>query len=113
VFASQGDRRIPPVRQFVINALTFNVALSRNQALIQLLRDLRWEVQEAALPGFERLKVTTFSLALPSFRPADELLLTAVRLSGVPAFIELIDTNAVHTLADGLRTQIEELMAAS
>jgi hypothetical protein len=110
VFAAPSDRRIPPVRQFVINALTFNVVLGRNPALVQLLKDLRWEVEEVALPGFEKLKVTAFRMALPSFRPQDELLLTAVRLSGVPAFIELIDTNALHHLADDLRNQLEALI---
>ncbi|MBZ5573917.1 MAG: hypothetical protein LAO09_18790, partial [Acidobacteriia bacterium] len=39
-----------------------------------------------------KLPMVIFNVQLTSFRPADDLLLTAVRLSGVPAFIELIDT---------------------
>jgi hypothetical protein len=52
--------------------------------------------------------MAVFNVALPSFRPADDLLLTAVRLSGVPAFIELIDTDALSSVEDPLRRQIEE-----
>jgi hypothetical protein len=57
--------------------------------------------------------MTVLSVPLPSFRPSDELLLTAVRISGVPAFIELIDINAVRSLEDPLRLRIEALAQES
>jgi hypothetical protein len=34
----------------------------------------------------------------------------ATRFSGISNFVELIDVNAVHTLADPLKPQIEELL---
>ena len=84
--------------------------LSRNAALVQLFKDLRWEVETVPLPGLERLQVVTFRIPVTSFRPADDLLLTAVRLSGVPSFIELIDTAALPQMADPLLAQIEALL---
>ena len=110
---SPADRRIPPVRQFVVNAFAFSVVLGRHPALAQLFHDLRWEIGNAPMPGVERFSVTTMSVPLPSFRPADDLLLTAVRLSGVPSFIELIDTEAVQHLGDSLRDQLEASMRES
>jgi hypothetical protein len=47
---------------------------------------------------------------LPSFRPADNLILMATRFSGVSNFVELIDVDVVNTLQDPLRSRIEELL---
>lgn len=105
-----GDRRSPAVRQFVANALMFQVVLNRNHAAAQLLKDLRWDIEVMSLPGLDRLPLVTFGFRLPSFRPPDDLLLTAVRLSGVPAFIELIEPEAVARIEDPLRRQIETLL---
>ena len=103
------DRQTQSVRQFVINALAFQVVLARNAGVSQLIDDLRYEISTQALPGLEKLPLAVFRIPLPSFRPSDELLLTATRLSGVPAFIELIDTEAVRKMEDPLRLKIEAL----
>jgi len=105
-----GEHRHQPIRQFVVNAMVFQVTLGRNPAVAQLLNDLRYEITYQALPGLEKLPMATIGVRVPSFRPPDDLLLTAIRLSGVPAFIELIDTGAVRSLEDPLRLQIEALM---
>lgn len=104
------DRRTAPVRQFVVNALAFQVTLGRSPGAVHLIKDLRYDIRTQALPGLEGLPFMTFGVQLPSFRPADDLLLTATRLSGVPAFIEVIDTDAVRCLEDPLRVQIQALL---
>lgn len=104
------DRRSPAVRQFVVNALAFQVTLGRSPGTAHVIKDLRYEIRTQALPGLEGLPLMTFGVPLPSFRPADDLLLTATRLSGVPAFIEVIDADAVRSLQDPLRIQIEALL---
>lgn len=108
-----GERRPQPVRQFVVNAMAFQVTLGRNPAVAQLLNDLRYEITFQALPGLGNLPLPTIGIRVPSFHPPDDLLLTAIRLSGVPAFIELIDTGAVRSLEDPLRQKIEALMEES
>ncbi|MBZ5619540.1 MAG: hypothetical protein LAQ69_12575 [Acidobacteriia bacterium] len=104
------DRRSSSVRQFVVNALAFQTTLGRSPGAAHLINDLRYEIRTQALPGLDGLPLMTLSVQLPSFRPADDLLLTATRLSGVPAFIELIDTGAVRSMEDPLRLQIEALL---
>jgi hypothetical protein len=104
-----GDRRVPPLRQFVVNALAFQVVLGRNPLVSQLFGDLRYEIEIAGLPGLEKLPLVNFSVPVPSFRPPDDLLLTATRLSGVPAFIELIEMEALNNIPDPLRLKIESL----
>lgn len=105
---ASGERRSESARNFVVNSLAFQLVLSRRALLTQLLKDLRYEITFEPLPGLGKLPMVVFNVALPSFRPADNLLLTAVRLSGVSAFIELIDTDALSSLEDPLRRQIEE-----
>ena len=104
------ERRSPPVRQFVVNALAFQITLGRSPGAAQLIQGLRYEIRTQALPGLEGLPLMTFSLPLPSFRPADDLLLTATRLSGVAAFIEVINPDAVCRLQDPLLLKIEALL---
>jgi hypothetical protein len=104
---SPGERRLDSVRNFVVNSIAFQLVLSRKALLMQLLKDLRYDITVQPLPGLGKLPMVIFNVQLASFRPADDLLLTAVRLSGVPAFIELIDTDALSNLEDPLRQQIE------
>jgi hypothetical protein len=106
-------RKSHQFRQFVVNALAFQVVLGRNPSVLQMLKDLRWEIGTSNLPGLESLPLLTFGIRLPSFRPADDLLDTAIRLSGVPAFIELIDREAVRRIEDPLMIQIESLFQES
>ncbi len=106
-----GESRGKAMQRFVVNALAFALVLERSASVGQLLGDLRYETGVQALPGLERLPMAVIGVPVPSFRPADDLLLTAVRLSGVPAFIELIDTETLGGIQDPLRQQIEALAA--
>jgi hypothetical protein len=57
-----------------------------------------------------KLPLVTITSCLPSFRPADDLILAATAFSGVPAFIELVDVDAVKSPKDTLKEKIEELL---
>jgi hypothetical protein len=107
--SSEGERRPLPVRQFIVSALAFQTVLSRSTAAASLLRDLRYSASTQSTPGWEAMPVSVLAIEIPSFRPPDELLLTATRLSGVPSFIELIQPEAIASFADPLRKQLEEL----
>ena len=106
-----GETRGKAMQRFVVNALAFQVVLGHSASVAQLLNDLRYETSVQALPGLERLPMAVIGVPVPSFRPADDLLLTAVRLSGVSAFIELIDTETLSGIQDPLRQQVEALAA--
>jgi hypothetical protein len=103
-----GERRAQAVRQFVVNALAFQVVLARTHGAATLLGDLRYGIQVESIPGLEKLPLVNLSVPIPSFRPSDELLLTATRLSGVPAFIELIDIEGMRGMQDPFRQRIED-----
>lgn len=108
--AGKEQRRSESVRQFVVNALVMQGVLAKFPSLVQLLTDLRYDVQAQRSPSLGELPLTTIRSCLPSFRPADSLILAATRLSGVSAFIEVIDLDAMPTLPDPLKLRIEEML---
>jgi hypothetical protein len=108
--SGKGERRPEHVRQFVVNALVTQLVITHTPGLGPLLTDLRYDVQAQTSPDLPHLPLTTITAGLPSFRPSDDLILTATNFSGVPAFIELIDVDALPHLQDPLRVRMEELV---
>jgi hypothetical protein len=102
------ERRQEDVRQFLVNALVMQYVLAKFPGITRLLKDLRYDIKVDTCSGLGELPLVTITSVLPSFRPKDDILLAATSLSGVPAFVELIDFGAVSKLEDRLKTQIEE-----
>ena len=94
-------------RQFLLSALVLQLLLETFPEISSLLEDLRYEVSITKRPGLGELPLVTLRAPLTSFRPPDDLISTATQMSGVPAFIELIDAEALATLRDPLREQLE------
>ena len=94
----------------MVNALVLRLVLSRNPGLAQLFQDLRYELKTDNAPDLKGLPVVTITSCLTSFRPADDLIQAATAFSGVPAFIELLDLDAVQTPKDFLKERLEELL---
>lgn len=107
--AGRYERRSNHLRQFVVNALVMNLLVAKYAKIAQLFSDLRYHIEVDKCPGLGALPFVTVSACLPSFRPADNLVLMATRFSGVSNFVELIDVEAVNTLQDPLKSQIQEL----
>jgi hypothetical protein len=106
--AGKGERREDDIRQFVINALAVDLVLSKFPGIGQLLKDLRYDLRVDKHPELGNLQVVTINATLRSFCPSDEIILSAIRLSGVPAFVELIDFGALDSWSDPLLTSIRE-----
>lgn len=107
--AGKGERRPEHVRQFVVNALVTQLVIGHTPGLAPLLADLRYQIQTDYAPDLPKLPLTTITSGVASFRPADDLILAATGFSGVPAFIEVVDTAALSQLHDPLRARLEEL----
>ena len=106
----KGERRVEHIRQFVVNALVTQLTISHAAGLAALFADLRYQLQTDYAPDLPKLPLTTITFGLPSFRPADDLILSATTFSGVPAFVELVDTDAASGLQDPLKTRLQELV---
>jgi hypothetical protein len=108
--AGKGERRPEHIRQFVVNGLVMQLMMAHTPGLAPLLADLRYQLSIDFLPDLPKLPLTTITSGLPSFRPADDLILAATNFSGVPAFIELIDVDKLSAVQDPLRARLEDLL---
>jgi hypothetical protein len=98
--AAKQPLRAEDSKGFVLGALVLVMLLEKTPGLAQLLTDLRYAVEIAPSEELGGLPLVTIHAGMPSFKPADELILSATRFSGVPEFIELIDLAALDALSD-------------
>ncbi len=112
LLGGKGERRVPAMRQFVVNALAAEIVIERAAGAQGLLQDLRYMLSQETPPGLGKLPMVVVKSPLSSFRPEDKLILSATRFSGVPAFIELVETAAVGEVVDPFRSGVEELLGA-
>jgi hypothetical protein len=97
-------------RRFLLSARALRHNLEKHDAIGRLLADLRYEIQVEPYDGLGELPVVSIASCVPSFRPADAVILAATRFSGVPAFIEVVDADAVRALGDPVREQIQQIL---
>ena len=110
VLAGKEAVRPEYLRQYVVNALVLQLILVRNAGLLQLFQDLRYELKIETVPDLKGLPIATVTFCLKSFRPADDLIQSATAFSGVPAFIEVLDLEAVKSPRDALKEKLDELL---
>lgn len=105
-----GERKTDQIRQFLVSSLALATLLGRHEGLVRLLGDLRHAITFGPAPGLGELPLVIVDSPVRTFRPADPLVLSAVRLSGVPAFVELVDTASVEAMTDGLRGEVKKIL---
>ena len=99
------------IHRFVLHALLLILVLEKSPGIVALLHALRFEIETVPMPELHGLPLVTVRFALPSYRPDDALILKATALSGVPAFIELVDLDAIRSIQDPLKLQLEQMIA--
>lgn len=109
--AAKQTPRKDDASRYVVGALTLEMLLEKFAGIGQLLKDLRYDVAVTPYEELGNLPTVTISASVPSFRPADDLIQSATRFSGVSEFIELIDIEAVESLDDPLRGEIAAALA--
>ena len=98
------------IHQYVLHALLLDLVLKKSPQVVELLRALRFAVEVVPSGELHGLPVVTVRFELPSFRPDDGLILRASKLSGIPAFIELVDVDGVRGLVDPMKVELEKIV---
>jgi hypothetical protein len=110
-FARRQDRRgIDQLRQFVVNTLVMQALITRSSGLASIFAELRYNVSTQIHPGLPSLPVVVVQSHVPTFLPPEPVIAAATELSGVNAFIELIDLEAVRQLPDPFKQHISQLL---
>jgi hypothetical protein len=110
-FAQKQDRRgTDQLRQFVINTLVMQSLIARSGGLSSILAELRYDVTTGSHPAFSGLPAIVIQSQIPTFLPPEPIIAAATDLSGVDAFIELIDVESIRQLSDPFKQRISELI---
>lgn len=99
------------MRQGLIDHLVPVVFFTHHPELRRLLEDLRYTVETVKVTDLGNMPVVVLSAPLDTFLPADEFILQVTRLSGIPAFQEIIDLDAVDKIPDSLKDELGNLIS--
>ncbi len=89
--------------QSLISYLTLGLMLKNFPSLKQLLQDLRYEVEIQQLEELGGLPVVLLKAPVECFLPPDDFILQITQLSGISAFQEIVDLDAVENIPDPLK----------
>ncbi len=93
------------IRSFV-DHLVLVIFLEKFPSLKQILEDLRYNVSVEELDELGGLQVVVARAPLDTFLPPDDFILQITQLSGVPAFQEIIDLEALGNMPDPLKESL-------
>jgi len=105
------NRQLDEMKQTIINHITLIVFLKYFPALPRLLEDLRYKVEIIELAELGNLPVVMLRAPLETFLPPDDFILQVTQLSGVDAFQEIIDLEAVENMEDSLKNDLKGLIS--
>jgi hypothetical protein len=106
------EKRQPDdMKQSLIEHLTMVILLKHFKDLIQLFQDLRYEVVIQKLEDLGGLPVVILKASIESFLPPDDFILQITQLSGIPAFQEIIDLDAVEKMPDPFRETLQQAIS--
>jgi len=112
VVAGKQSRDAEGVRSFVLRACLMQLLFAKFPELSSLFDGLRYKVEVRKSPQLGELPLVTVSAPLATFRPADDLLMTATSLSGRTGFEEVIDDDHAANFPDPLQAQILKVLDA-
>jgi hypothetical protein len=96
------------MKKALVSHLTMVLFLKHFPALTDLLQDLRYEVIVSKLTDLGGLPVAVLKAPLDTFLPSDEFIRQITQLSGIRAFQEIIDLNAVDRMPDPLKESLRQ-----
>ncbi len=102
-------RQAEEMRQALINHLTPVIFLKYFPELKRLLEDLRYEVEFKVLRDLGDLQVVALKAPIETFLPPNEFILHVTQLSGIAAFQEIVDLDAIEKMTDSLKDQLKSL----
>ncbi|HDM78913.1 MAG TPA: hypothetical protein ENG51_21005 [Deltaproteobacteria bacterium] len=95
----------------LIDHLVLVIFLEKFPALKQILEDLRYDIELEELEELGGLQVVVAKAPVETFLPPDEFILQITQLSGVPAFQEIVDLEALQEMADPLKESLISAVA--
>ncbi|MFP7754284.1 hypothetical protein ACLG6S_06440 [Thermodesulfobacteriota bacterium B35] len=96
-------RQPDDMRQALLSHLAMVLFLEYFPALGRLLEDLNYRVETHRFADLGGLEAVVLTAPLQTFLPPDDFIVEVTQLSGIPAFQELIEKDAIDAIPDPLR----------
>jgi hypothetical protein len=103
-------RQIDVMSQTIITHLALVIFMKYFPALGQLLEDLRYELEIRQLADLGNLPVVVAKAPVETFLPPDDFIIKVTQISGIDAFQEIIDLEAVENVTDSLKDDLRNLI---
>jgi hypothetical protein len=104
------NRSREDLQRVLTHHLLLHVVLDRKPGLKELFEALHFPVKTEILPEFGELPLTLISSAVKTERPADEVILESIEISGVAQFEEVVRVTGVATMPDARRERLLEVV---
>jgi hypothetical protein len=98
------------IQEFVLNFLVLHVGTAMQKGVPQLFEALRFPVSAQYVPELGKLPITVVSCAVPTLLPPDETVIESAEISGMNAFEEVVDVEAMLALRDPMRERLADLV---
>ena len=98
------------VSKVVLSYLALHVVLTNQPGLLKIFEAMHFPVTTVKVPEFGDLPVTRIGAAVDTKRPPDAVIVETAELTGMDAFEEIVELEAVGRLRDPLR---ESLMSVA
>jgi hypothetical protein len=113
MLSGKETRQPNDMKQALIDHLAIVVFLQHYDALNDLFQDLRYEVETKTLPELGGLPVVILKAPIETFLPPDDFIQQVTQLSGIPAFLEIVDHEAVEKIPDPLKNSLSEALGTA
>lgn len=110
MLSGKESRQADDMKQALIDHLAIVVFLKYFPGLTQLFEDLRYEVETHEMPDLGGLPVVILKAPVKTFLPPDDFIQQVTQLSGIPAFQEIVDLDAVGSIPDPLKESLNRAL---
>jgi len=104
------QRQHEEMQQALINHLSLVIFLKYFPELKRLLEDLRYEVEIKELSDLGNLQVVVLKAPVATFLPPNDFILQITQFSGISAFQEIFDLEAIENIRDSFKEQLKTLV---
>jgi hypothetical protein len=108
MISGRETRQPDDMKQALIDHLSIVVFLKHFPELKRLFEDLRYELETQKLPDLGGFPVVILKAPIETFLPPDDLIQQITQLSGIPAFQEIVDPEAVENMPDPLKESLKK-----
>jgi hypothetical protein len=97
------------LQKVVLSFLAMHVVTHQQPSLMQILEALHFPISTTKAPGFGDLPVTRIGIGVPTSRPPDAVIIESAELTGMDAFEEIVEVDALTRLRDPLKERLLNL----